>query len=487
MRSLLLPLVLTACAVGAGATTVQRCAEASTKLRLGGLITKGFAALKRQGFERRAGGAWFAQGTTGAFTGSASGFSFNKDTAYTGIVFENPDHDADDSRVLQVVSIFEANFAVVSLVCPPTDSVAYYGLAAYINTRNTPHGNFSTPLVEVSDPINSVTINTTADGTLALVVMTADRKIYDTVVDAFEAAGLDRSAANLYPIPSSLVNFYNQSSPSSFGHVDSLLFAGRATQWASDDARATYESLVFPALLMTAPAHATGDMLPIAPVRDAATGVFEQDSLLAAYDALIAAVRAAVEGAGQGYVLQSQDAFAVDRLNQTQKDKCLAGGYQPIYPYTTGFDSCDLLTTDSIYAGLLFTPPPFGSDSLYVAVGVDHKQLKHANYTSLMLTGRDALYEQDNHTVVINTLQARGSAEVFLDTAAVPEASDLWTFGFGRECPALFEGFCYAYTEDQFPADAVPFWAERAYLQPATATAPDPPEYMAITLLTFTR
>ena len=60
-----------------------------------------------------------------------------------------------------------------------------------------------TPLFsrQVADAINQLTLNTTDDGTLALIVMTSDAAAFDAVVDAFEVgAGVPSTAANQYPI-----------------------------------------------------------------------------------------------------------------------------------------------------------------------------------------------------------------------------------------------------------------------------------------------
>ena len=47
------------------------------------------------------------------------------------------------------------------------------------------------------------------------------------------------------------------------------------------------------------------------------------------------------------------------------------------------------------------------------------------------------------------------------------------------------DAFCRVLAPDAFAADDLPYWMERAYLNPQTTIGPDESEYIHITVLTF--
>ena len=68
--------------------------------------------------------------------------------------------------------------------------------------------------------------------------------------------------------------------------------------------------------------------------------------------------------------------------------------------------------------------------------------------------------------------------------ADTPGVDDLWLVRFARAC-ADGDAFCRVLAPDAFAADDLPYWMERAYLNPQTTIGPDESEYIHVTVLTF--
>ena len=377
-----------------------------------------------------------------------------------------------------------ASEALVMLFCPPPGEPKYLGLTLYLEQRWL-NASFSFgPDVEVADPLNQLDLNTTDDGALALLVFAADGAVFDAVVDAFEtAAGVPRAAANLYPIAAGEVNLPLEDRSDARWRAappDLLSLVGRATYFASS-ARG-YADLAQPALLVRAPPALARRPLGVRALKARATGASEFDAAVgAAYDALVDAVVANMTASGRA-LAQAQYLAGMD-VNQSVKERCLRDPGFTVGPHPT-FRGCLMNTGDCLYGLSELDVPPFGSapDRDYVAVGVRHAARGAAEYTSLMLTTQ-ADYEVYEHTLTVDEDDGAGGARAFLP-ADTPGVDDLWLVRFARAC-ADGDAFCRVLTTDAFAADDLPYWMERAYLNPQTTIGPDEAEYVHVTVLTF--
>jgi hypothetical protein len=325
---------------------------------------------------------------------------------------------------------------------PP--AARYFGFTPYLMSRRQDDGTRAPIFASLSETLNDAVIETiggTAFDARSAIVLAADRTTAEDARTALERAGYP---VNVLTFDPAQVRFGLDASADALGVLVRYAFP-------ESDVRAD-EWLAMPrmsALRISREAPSTFDPLPTPPARAKDPDAREL-ALEAAVDRLEAAIRAANAGASMIRDLAVTDG-ALDPV------ECIA---------TPRFCAGD--NRDTVYpaAGPFFLGR---GDSLWI-FGVDHDATDKATYHSCSLYAIEHLVGLR----AVSSLDWAGSAARLLP--ADPDADQLFAWRFARDCAG--DAYCTEIPVGSCP-DGAPLTgalaiAFRAYVEPSTATAPDP-------------
>jgi hypothetical protein len=361
----------------------------------------------------------------------------------------NPGEDAKGLSSSFRLGLEEAVVWVGEL--PP--KAGYFGFTPYLFDRDDGSGNRVKVFASLSETLNDLVIGSDGAagdpfGHQAVVVLAADASVAAKVKDAAVAAGWPAGAVNVLPIDASTARPGLDEKDDSFGVLLRLAqvedaAAGKA--WLAKLPAEVYR--VTPGGPYPNPVpYGKADARP----KDAAN--VEGPDLAAALDELeqaIVAAHAATHGATPHPVSVSPlDPYAcIANLKS-----CLGDNRDTNYPATK-----------------LFKWLP-GAEDFLVVYGVDHAKTKKATYANASVY---AVQHLIGVAAVASDAWA-GSASQYLPNH--PLADELYAYRIARACDGA--PYCLEIASQQCPDGIAPgaysAIAFRAYLEPSTATAPDP-------------
>jgi len=355
----------------------------------------------------------------------------------------------------------------------------------------------SSPLAEVGNSLNWRNLNTTSGSaydrdlrgddsgffnSVSLMVFTPSRKVYEEIVEAFVAAGLPRHATNFYPLSAQEVRLHDRRRTVQYDYPDLIAIISRISYFDNRTQGIAWASQFQPAFFLRSPSHSEEYFIsvPEPMMTNDVTGDSEaylEDTI----DQLLQAIIDQKTANGKAELVRHEQLAAVPN-DKAVRLACLnnASFIAAVDPVmVTG--GCGFGTRDCRYGTSPAIDLPFGDDLFFVVVGVKHEAIKHASYASVMFTSQLG-YEQSDHTITFRETQGSGAPEMYLP--GVPEASNLYSVTLSRQCPED-DIYCIPFTYDQFKADDLVYWMERAYLQWSTGVAPSIEEYIMSHVLVF--
>lgn len=338
--------------------------------------------------------------------------------------------------------------AIVLIGTTPPSS-AYFGFTPYLFDRDY-GATRRVPFASLSETLNHETIGVDGAGVFSsrfAMVLTGNATTEARVRDALVAAGLPTEAINLLTLDPRLVRFGLDDAGDTVGML------GRVALFDDPAAGQAWVTAPGAQVLRVSPSEPlAADPLPSPPARPKDDSVDETaGALAAALDRLEAAIR----GAHAGDAIRRWETSTTD----LDPEPCITNG-----------TPCLGDNRDAVYTGLGGTTfTILRNDSVYV-IGVDHTVTGKATYASASLYALSHLVG----VAAVTSADWAGSAERFLP--GDPDASSLFAWRLARDCAG--DPYCLEVPTGMCPDGAgllqlltITF---RAYVEPGTATAPDP-------------
>lgn len=353
---------------------------------------------------------------------------------------------ADASGVSSVFRIREDEAIVYIGRTPP--KARYFGFTPYLfeHQIGTERAQVFASLAET---LNDRVIGVDGDGAFdrpTVVIATADATTDQAMRDALVAAGFPLGSLNTVPFDASVGSFGLDEASDTVG----VLF--RVAIFDDEVAGDAYVAAPPGVVLRVTPsAQGAPNPLPPPPARSKATSPNEL-ALASSVDALGAAIVAANPG------------FTAEELT-------VSGGVPDPYGCINDLTACFGDNRDTIYPRtdplVLFTDP----EDFYYAYGVNHAATGKSTYASVSVYAMQHLVGVAGAT---DALGYAGSADAFVP--GDPNAPALYAWKIARDCGA--DPHCLAIPSGACPTGIedgkLGSFAFRAYVEPATATAPDP-------------
>ena len=413
--------------------------------------------------------------------------------------------------------------ALVMLGCSPPP-LKYFHFRTFTGIRMQP---LSMPSATLGDTVNNANINTTGGVNGAapynrtfLLVATADDGAYERVARAFVGAGLPASALNRDVIPAGPWVRFLRDGAGAAGEAtwaadgaDSLLLFSRLSLFADPDNAwlgAGSSAQLFhatPALAAASPLRTT-TASPHRVARAKGTGRTERF-----LRAPLARLRAAL-------VDHMADAFGAAEVARTllSRDvrddlRCIVDANYGVFyggnpSGASGF--CDNQAWDGLYMDsfghALLAPDEAGRYHFdardrggaggaeessgprrwFVAIGVNHGEVKNVGFNSLMISAHGDGFEDPDHSRVWNNDGSGAGGAALAGTARALGAGfeRLFAVGISRDCAgAAFT--CADADEDRVAPGAEVLAVDRLYLETDTATGADVDELLETELIVF--
>ncbi len=395
---------------------------------------------------------------------------FNNPTSPYGIPFvplgpgePNPDPESRFPSPVDLPSMFgvyrlQPDEALVWVGTTPPES-PYFSFTAYVFSRFDPAALGEPPYddrVEVfaslGDSLNQLTINTSAQpgespfGKESVVIVTADKGVDLAVREVLDGAGFSESVANTLVIPRfdtdgvtpiARMGYDNQDDVfvvmARIAHPDAEQPGTPIRAWLDDPGARLFR------IRPNGPGPLDPHTLPA--LRPRGTGEHE-------------------DGASLRRLVRSIEAAYSDMESSTRM--AFPTPWEDGYICLENLIPCFADCRDTPYMGAAHR---LGSEpEAIIVAGYNHEKTGKASYVNI--TATRALDGTAYGSVVMRDLA--GSADVYIPRD--PDRENLWQVKFARECGE--EPFCYEITEEQIPRAGLVTILVRAYLDPATGTAP---------------
>lgn len=345
----------------------------------------------------------------------------------------NPHARADG---LSAAFRLRADEAIV-LVGPMPPSARYIGYTPYLDDRDDGMGGRRIVAASLSETLNNLVI-ASDEGRIAIVA-TGDAGTEAKVRTAMAQAGI--AHVNTLIFDPAVAHFGSDAAADTFGVLFRIALA--------DDADALAAFMAQPgAQVWRVTPNALAPQPEPSPVARAKNTTLSEKSLAPSVDALASAIAAAYPG----YTAQE---LAVDD-GVPDPAACIAG------TATCAYDNRDT-TYPATSAGIVFAH----DDDFYVVFGVDHAVSGKTSYANASVYALQ-------HLVGIASVASNhypGSAAQYVST----DADKLYAYTLARTCTGPY---CLEVPVGSCPSgianDALGALAFRTYLEPSTATAPDP-------------
>jgi hypothetical protein len=353
----------------------------------------------------------------------------------------NPNEDARETSTQFFLRSDEA--VVLVGQTPPTSR--YFGFTPYLMSRPGAGGMRSPIFASLSETVNQDVIEVQGavpfDARTAI-IFAADQATADDVRQALVRGAYP--AVNVVVLDPAVSRFGLDASADDFGILMRLAFpddAARANAWLASPPMVVHRlSRITPGAFRPLPSPVDRPKDPDA----------RELALEAAVDRLEAAIRSANASASTIRELAVTDGDPDPAACISTPRFCAGDNRDTVYPATGPF-----------FLGR--------GDSLYI-FGVDHDVMDKATYHSCSVYALDHLVGLRS----VTSLEWAGSAERFLP--GDPDAASLFAWRVARDCAG--DAYCLEIPVGSCP-DGAPLTgalalAFRAYVEPATATAPDP-------------
>jgi hypothetical protein len=369
---------------------------------------------------------------------------------------DNPNARADGTSPSVRLRADEA--IVLAGSTPPP--ALYFGFTPYLFDRDS--GILRKQIfASLSETLNNGVIavdGTTPFGAPTLIVATADHGTEQRVLAAASAAGLPSTSFNTVVFDPAKGKFGLDDAADTFGVVF------RVAEFADPVAGQSYlQNLDATVLRVTPSSPAAPDPLP-SPSARAKDLTVTESALAGAVDQLEAAVIAAHPTFVANTLFVTEGTPDPDACIQNETF-CAGDNRDTIYP--------------SIVPRRFFEAP----DDFYVVLGVNHAATGKAVYSSFSVYAIDHLVG----VAAVTSTDYPGSAQDYLP--AHPEAPKLYAWKIARQCGG--EPHCLEIPDAGCPSgivgDKFGTIAFRAYLEPATNTAPDPSTLVIDRVIRFSK
>lgn len=341
---------------------------------------------------------------------------------------------------------------------------AYFGFTPYVFDRQYPNQR-SPVFASLGDTLNNLTIATrgTPSGTSGnafssqtAVIAAADRGTEQRVRLALIAAGIPENSINTLTIPSQIARLGLHAEADTVGVFVRMALPENAATAA--DYIANPGALVF----RVSPREAlASDAMPVPFPRQRGTGT-DEAAYRPALDRLEAAIRA-------GHASQMIERLELD-VPPITPEKCLESGI-----------TCAGDNRDTIYPLTPWRTLDLPLGTSWIAFGVNHEATGKASYSNVTLSALDHLVG----VVSVTSREVVGSARDWLPHD--PDVDKLYAWRFARRCNGAPHCSEVPATCPGVPALGLANIAVRAYVEPATSTAPLPSELEIDRVLRITR
>lgn len=422
----------------------------------------------------------------------------------------------------------DADEAIVWLYKLPP-KCKYFGITSYVTNRlliNDTYGDPNTfdcegniiqhtSIAEISNPLNYLIINTTSNiyhskanihedkeneiwNKHALMVFAPSLAVFNRISEAFSTAGFPKEAHNFYEYSGQLLRLHQRGSSTYTNYPDLNVILSRSSYFDSEKEKSSYGSKVQPVFFIKAPPLSSKankntkfrnnlleyrKTVPMTRLRNDKIGESE-DYLLPSLQKLCDLIISNKTSSGLATLVRKEQLQAVpnDRQAQSQclNNETYVAAVDPFMNANMG--GCGFGTRDCRYGTSKNLDDYFGDDIFFVLVGIQHEKLEHSSYSSIMLTSK-AHYEQGNHTITVRESNGVGAPFYYGMDKEDPNANLIYAFSFARDCGR--DPYCESFNSDQFKANDVVYWMERAYVQKKTKIAPNIDEYVMSYILTF--
>lgn len=380
------------------------------------------------------------------------------------------------------VSMYEKDAVILLMNTPPSGK--YFSMVNYVMARFQ-HNQTNilpwAPTVQINDPINQLSINTSDDkayNATVLFISTADDDTYHEIKNAFIDSGFHPKSINLLPIlkekvklrthriwyldESDLISWHFRLGE--YNHLDSEIIK--------------YLNTTFKFYYLSYEGFEKSNPIVETTLRNRTTGK-TQNSMQNDFDELILKVTRDMP-------------FQIITLNHVVPDlnQCLMNksSYEVFFPipelnFTGAPGSCDFFVRDCLYSMYPNVHDPvnleamrFTKNRTYTLVGINQVEMNTTIYSNLLITVLKNP-ENVNHTLNLTSTDLKGSASRYGE-----KYSNFFVYQWTRTC--LEKEYCTEVTYNQINPDTdYVIFAERKYLNPMTKIGPDPNELIPMKII----